>query len=236
MDRGNKGSWPKPLLAMIEASHSREAMQQFRNYELDERARGIFKEMSQGMLTAVRPEGSSCVIMSALLATALEEPLGTVVPVVAGALKLDGEYMYGSNGAVDGRRVFFENGADWDGHCWILLSHYIVDISLGRTARQGHCKPPLARRVLSVFGEHVGMIALPDAEARKAGFLYLPRYVLTPDQVLANAGDAIHKFGLEDLEPKVLHPVFWPFGLSIWRAKARSVSSKCTAVNQPGPR
>lgn len=196
MDRGKNGSWPKPLLAMIEASHSREATQQFRNYELNDRAWGIFKEMSRGMLTAVRPEGSSCVIMSALLATALEEPLGTVVPVVAGALKLDGEYMYGSHRAVDGRRVFSENGADWDGHCWILLGNYIVDISLGRTARQGHCRAPLARRVLSAFGEHVGMIAVTESSVRETGLLYLPRYVLTPDQVLANAGGAMQKFGL----------------------------------------
>ena len=196
MARSNNGSWPKPLLAMIEASHSREAMQQFRDYEPDDRAWDIFKEMSQGMLTVVRPEGSSCVIMSALLATVLEEPLGTLVPVVAGALKLDGEYMYGSNRAVDGSRVFSENGADWDGHCWILFGNCIVDISLGRTARQGHCRAPLARRVLSAFGEHVGMIALPEASAREAGLLYLPRYVLTADQVLANASGAMQKFSL----------------------------------------
>jgi len=96
MVRSNDGCWPKPLLAMIGASHSREAMQQFRDYVPDDRAWDIFKEMSQSMLTAVRPAGSSCVIMSALLATVLEEPLGTVVPVVAGALKLDGDYMYGT--------------------------------------------------------------------------------------------------------------------------------------------
>ena len=91
MARSKNSSWPKPLFTLIEASHSREAMQQFRDYVPDDRAWDIFKEISQGMLTVVRPEGSSCVIMSALLATALEEPLGTVVPVVAGALKLDGE-------------------------------------------------------------------------------------------------------------------------------------------------
>lgn len=196
MARSNNGRWTKPLLAMIEASHSREAMQQFRNYEPDDLAWGILREMSQGMLTVVRPEGSSCVMMSALLATALEEPLGTVVPVVAGALKLDGEFMYGSHRAVDGRRVFSENGGDWDGHCWLLFGNFIVDISLGRTARQGHCRTPLARRVLSAFGEHVGMIALPEPSARETGLLYLPRYVLTPDQVLANAGGAMQKFGL----------------------------------------
>jgi hypothetical protein len=196
MVQGNNSGWPKPLLAMIEASHSREAMHQFRDYVPDERAWDIFEEMSRGMLSAVRPTGSSCVIMSALLAISLEEPLGVLVPVVAGALKLDGEYMYGSNSAVDGRRIFSEDGADWDGHCWLLFGNRIIDISLGRTARQGHCRPKLTRRVLSTFGHHVGMMAVTEERARKAGLRYLPRYVLTSEQVIANAGGAINRFGL----------------------------------------
>jgi hypothetical protein len=196
MVRGDNSCWPKPLLAMIEASHSRAAMQQFRDYAPDERAWDIFEEMSRGMLSAVRPEGSSCVIMSALLALSLEEPLGTLVPVVAGALKLDGDYMYGSNRAVDGRRVFSHDGADWDGHCWLLFGNCIIDVSLGRTARQGHCRPQLTRRVLSTFGQHVGMMAVTEERAREAGLHYLPCYVLTSEQVLANAGGAINRFGL----------------------------------------
>lgn len=40
------------------------------------------------------------------------------------------------------------------------------------------------------------MIALTESSARETGLLYLPRYVLTSDQVLANAGGAIQKFGL----------------------------------------
>src|SRR5690348_16504691 len=87
--RSNKGCWPKPLLAMIGASHSSEAMAKFRDYVPDNRAWNILREISRNMLTAVRPEGSGCVIMTALLAMALEEPLGIVIPVVAGALKLD---------------------------------------------------------------------------------------------------------------------------------------------------
>ncbi|MEO8455560.1 MAG: hypothetical protein ABI454_10395 [Sphingomicrobium sp.] len=199
MARSNNDCWPKPLLAMIGASHSPEAMQQFRDYVPDDRAWNIFKEMSQSMLTAVRPEGSSCVIMSALLATMLEEPLDALIPVVAGALKLDGDYMYGSDRGFDGGRVFSgEEGEDWDGHCWLLLGEYIVDISLGRTAREGHCRAPLAQRILSEFGPHAGMIALTEKGARDVGLRYLPRYVLSPDQVLANAGGAMHKFGLMD--------------------------------------
>lgn len=191
--------WPKPLLAMIEASHSREAMERFREYEPDDQAFTMFRDMVQGMLHVVPPAGSSCAIMSALLSVSLEEPLGTLVPVIAGALKLDGDYMYGSDRGFDGRRVFSgEEGEDWDGHCWILFGDYIVDISLGRTAREGHCRAQLAQRIVSKFGTHAGMIALTEKGARDVGIRYLPRYVLTPDQVLANAGGAMQKFGLMD--------------------------------------
>lgn len=196
MHQNRNGSWPRPLLAMIETSNSREAMEQVRDYAPDNKAFEILEEMSKDMLTTVRPEGSSCVLMSALLAVSLEEPLGTVIPVVAGALKLDGEYMYGSNRSFDGQRVFSTNEMDWDGHCWLLVGDYIVDISLGRTARHRHCRAVLAQRVISAFGQHVGMIAVTEAGARKIGLRYLPRYVLTPDQVLASAGGAIAKFGL----------------------------------------
>tara|TARA_R110000787_G_scaffold8356_2_gene27881 strand:+ start:1117 stop:1662 length:546 start_codon:yes stop_codon:yes gene_type:complete len=181
---------------MIETSHSSEAMKQVRDYAPDKTAFGILEEMGKGMLAMVPPEGSSCVPMSALLAISLEEPLGTVIPVVAGALKLDGDYMYGSNRAVDGQHLFSTDENDWDGHCWLLFGDYIVDISLGRTARHSHCRTALAHRVMSAFGEHVGMIAVTEAGARNVGLHYLPRYVLTPDQVLANAGGALQKFDL----------------------------------------
>jgi len=42
------------------------------------------------------------------------------------------------------------------------------------------------------------MIALTEKGARDVGLRYLPRYVLTPDQVLANAGGAMQKFDLMD--------------------------------------
>lgn len=189
-------NWPKPVLNLIEQSHSRNVMEQVRDYNPDDRAFEVLSEISRGMLATCQPEGSSCVIMSALLAECLSEPLGITIPVVAGALKLGGDYVYGSNRSFDGRRVFSETSSDWDGHCWLLFGTYIVDISLGRTARRGECRASLARAVIGTFGEHVGMIALTEIGSRQANLRYLARYVLTPDQVLALAGGAMQKFGL----------------------------------------
>ncbi|MEC3909466.1 hypothetical protein U5A82_02950 [Sphingobium sp. CR2-8] len=189
--------WPKPLFSLISASHGQAAMERFRDAVPDDPAFELVCDIAKGMLHSVPPTGSSCVIMSALLAASLEEPLGTIVPVVAGALKLDSAYMYGSDRSFDGRRVFSgEDGEHWDGHCWILFGDLIIDISLGRTAVAGHCRPPLTGRILAVFGSRPGMIALTQKGARDVGLQYLPQYVLTPEQVLANAGGALQIFGL----------------------------------------
>ena len=105
----DKPNWARPLLTMIEASHSREAMKQVRDYSPDPQARTMFKDLCQDMLEKTFPEGSSCVLMSALLATSLEQSLGITIPVIAGALKLNGDYMYGSNSAIYGAQIFSKN-------------------------------------------------------------------------------------------------------------------------------
>ena len=76
--------------------------EQVRDYDPDDKAFNVLAEISRGMFASVRPEGSSCAVMCALLAMCLEDPLGGTI---AGALKVDGDYMYGSNRAIDGKRV-----------------------------------------------------------------------------------------------------------------------------------
>jgi hypothetical protein len=193
---GSRGNWPKPLLAMVEASHSRAAMEQVRDHASSDADFDALVETATEMLRVCAPEGSACVLLSALLAETLSPRLGITIPVVAGSLKLGSRYMYGGDKGFDGARVFSEGTTDWDGHCWLLFGDYIVDASLGRTARRGDCSPELSRAVIRTFGPNVGLIAVTESNARAAGLRYLPRYVLTPDQVLASAGGAIQRFGL----------------------------------------
>jgi hypothetical protein len=171
-------------------------LEAFQDYEPDDAALDVLKKMCRGMMAACPPTGSSCVIMSALLANCLESELKTTIPAVAGALKLHGGYMYGIDRNIDGKHIFSESSDSWDGHCWIIFGKYIVDITLGRTARKGDCRPVLAKAIVSTFGEQVGLIALTEKGARDVGLNYFPRYVLKPNQVLALAGGAIQQFGL----------------------------------------
>lgn len=189
-------SWPKPILKQITAGHSRAAAAAFESYEPGAAEWDILKRVSFEVLQQTRVEAGACTVLSALLAKRLAETLNTPVPVVAGALKIAGRYMFGSDRSFDGAETFSRCADDWDGHCWILFGRRIVDASLGRTARTGRCHPLLSRTVISAYGEQAGVIAGTSAEMREMGLLYLPRYVLTPVQVAALAAGAEYRYGI----------------------------------------
>jgi hypothetical protein len=195
MTNGQK-SWPRPILKQIATGHSREAAVVFESYEPGAEEWDIFKRVSFEVLQQTRFEAGACTVLSALLAKRLTEALGTPVPVVAGALKIAGQYMFGSDRSFDGAETFSRSADDWDGHCWILLGRRIVDASLGRTARTGRCPPLLSRTVISAYGEQAGVVAGTNAEMRDVGLFYLPRYVLTPAQVAALAAGAEYRYGI----------------------------------------
>jgi len=187
--------WPKPLLQMVARSYSPREAERFATLEFDDRGWDVFEDVCRDVLQSCRIVSGACVIMSALLSTRLTEALDVPVPVVAGAMKVAGRYVYGGDAQVD-RAAFSSSDLDWDGHCWALFGRLLVDISLGRTARAGACDPLLARTVVSAFGDKVGLIALNEGEARAADLRYLPRCVLTPAQLGPLAAGARVKFDL----------------------------------------
>lgn len=194
-------AWPKPVLGLVANAYSKAVSDDVAGYVPDDAAWDNFERISREILQETYIEAGACTLMSALLAQRLTEALDRPFPVVAGALKLDGAYMYGSNKGFDGARTFSESAMDWDGHCWVLFGAFIADISLGRTARTGRCRALLTRAILSAFGDQVGLIAVTEAEARRVGLLYLPRYVLTPSQIGPLAGGAMVRLGRGDGQP-----------------------------------
>ncbi|HEX9963823.1 MAG TPA: hypothetical protein VGB04_02435 [Allosphingosinicella sp.] len=193
----HQAPWSKPLLKMIAGAHSPEAAAAFEAYRPDAAAWDTFREVSGEVLQDTRLEAGACTILSALLAKRLTAALNTPMPVIAGALKVGGQYVFGGNRSFDGAELFSEGSGDWDGHCWVLFGRHIVDVSLGRTARTGQGHPLLNRTVIAAYGNQVGLIAATEAEAREDGLLYLPRYVLRPTQVEALAAGAEYRYGIE---------------------------------------
>lgn len=186
----------KPLLEAIERAHSRAFAERFRDYVPEPSAGAGFYRVCLSVLADCAFEPGACTLMSTLLAARLAAEFDAPVPVIAGALKIQGTYIFGSNAAIDGDRVFSETGFDWDGHVWIMFGDHIVDISLARTALSGRSHPLLERRVRSAFGADVELLVMTDREARAAGFLYLPRYVLSDAQLAPLVGGAHARYGI----------------------------------------
>lgn len=183
-----------PLLDLISRAHSPAFAELCRDYVPDDIAEARFTEIARSVLQNCLPQPGACTIMSALFAARLAAELDAPVPVIAGALKIRGRYIFGSNAGVDGENAFSRSDLSWDGHVWILFGKWIADISLARTALSGRSHPLLEHQVRREFGPRVGLIAFTDAEARRSGFLYLPRYVLNQAQVTALAAGAAAVF------------------------------------------
>jgi hypothetical protein len=79
----------------------------------------------------------------------------------------------------DVARALGRSNDAWDGHCWIALGPYVGDASLFRTAYGLQEDSNLRSAVLDEFGPGRGLLLMPWAEAAKAGFEYIPKYVAT---------------------------------------------------------
>lgn len=191
----------KPLFQAIERAHSRAFAERFRDYVPEAEAGAGFYRICLSILTDCAFEPGACTLMSALLAARLTAAFDAPVPVIAGALKIQGSYIFGSNAALDGDLVFSQTGFGWDGHVWIMFGEHIVDISLARTALSGRSHPLLERRVRSAFGADVELLVMTDREAREAGLLYLPRYVLSEAQLGPLVGGAHARYDISPSAP-----------------------------------
>lgn len=186
----------KPLVALVSAAHGADYAERFRTYDFDAETLYRFSDICKRVMEDVARTPGACTLMNGLLAERVRAELDAPFAIVAGALKIGGTYIFGGNGPVDGARIFSETAMDFDGHVWMIFGRYLVDISLARTALSGKSHPLLAEKVRKDLGIKVGLFAMPVEEARRAGFIYLPRYVVTEAQIGPIARGAEQYFGL----------------------------------------
>jgi hypothetical protein len=117
-------------------------------------------EVGREILLHVRAVPGACAPMSALYAAILQNRMpGTIIHMVAGALAVEGKYVFGQAAdRVDGNNIFGRSNPSWDGHSWLVCGDYIIDISLFRTAYSAQSPPLLARYVRAEFGEGRGLL------------------------------------------------------------------------------
>lgn len=177
---------------LVAAQHGWPAAKAFKAYEMNDADREALSRCAIDLLKIFPPIPGACALMSAALAVGLERQMAAPIYVVAGTLAVDGEPVFGDRQPFDGSQVFSVSNPDWDGHVWVMVGPYVVDISIFRTAysRQGPAK--LAKHIDLAFGPNKGLYVDRWKRTSQLGLNYEPQYVLSADEVTRLMGGAYH--------------------------------------------
>lgn len=154
--------------------------------------RAVLSQCALDLLKVFPPMPGACALMSASLAGTLERRMTAPVHVVAGTLAVDGEPVFGDRKPFDGPAVFAASNPDWDGHVWVMIGPYVVDVSLFRTAYSRHGPPRLAKHINLAFGPNKGLYVDRWKRTGQLGLGYEPQYVLSAEEVTSLIGGAYH--------------------------------------------
>ncbi len=175
---------------LIARQHGWAAAKAFKSYEMNEADQSALSRCSLDLLKLFPPVPGACAMMSAALAVGLERMMQAPIHVVAGTLAVEGVPVFGDRKPFDGSQVFSAPNPGWDGHVWVMVGSYVVDISIFRTAYSAEGPARLARHIDLTFGPKKGLYVDRWKRTRQLGLNYEPQYVLTADEVTKLMGGA----------------------------------------------
>ena len=178
------------LSRLIAGSHGWAAAKAVKSYEMNERDSAVLSKSAVDLLKIFPDVPGASALMSAALAVSLEGRLDAPVHEVAGALTVAGTVVYGDEAPFDVAKVL--NGSGWNGHVWVMVGDYIVDIALFRTAYSAQQPTLLSRHVHQTFGPGKALYVDLWKRTPRVGLLYDPLYVLSADEVTELMGGAYH--------------------------------------------
>ncbi|MBN8995420.1 MAG: hypothetical protein J0H94_09345 [Rhizobiales bacterium] len=169
------------MRALIAASRTAEELERFNRFCPSDADMKYVAETGREVLRHVRPTPGACVLMSAVLATMLEDKLSGPALVVAGSLAVGSTLVFGNaEPPGDIKNAFNQTNLSWDGHCWVSVGEWIADVSVFRTAYSAKSPPFLRDYVVSEFGPGRGMMIAKSAATGR--LIYTPQCILTRDQ------------------------------------------------------
>jgi len=145
------------LSKLVANKHSWAAAKAFKSYEMNEADRVALSHCAIDLLSIFPPVAGACALMSAALAVGLERHMKAPIHVVAGTLAVEGVPVFGDRRPIDGSLVFSTSSPDWDGHAWVMIGPYVVDISIFRTAYSAEGSARLARHIDLTFAPKKGL-------------------------------------------------------------------------------
>jgi len=181
----------------IAAQHGWPAAKAFKAYEMSEADRTVLSKYAVDLLKIFPSAPGTSALMSAALAVHLESRLDAPIQVVAGTLSVESVPVFGDRMPFDGATIFGDADTDWahpdwNGHVWVMIGGYIVDISIFRSAYSAQGPARLARHVDLVFGPNKGLYVDRWKRTAQMGLSYEPQYVLSAEDVTRLMGGAYH--------------------------------------------
>lgn len=179
---------------LIAQRHGWTAAKAFKAYEMDEADRAVLSRCAIDLLKAFPDVPGAGALLSAALAVSLERHMKAPVHVFAGRLAMEGELVLGTRQPFDGAHVLSTSCPAWEGHVWVMVGPYVVDISIFRTAYSAEGPARLAKHLDLTFGPNKGLYVDHWKRTRHAGLTYEPQHVLSEDEVttlMAGAFDII---------------------------------------------
>jgi hypothetical protein len=173
------------LATLIATSHGPEAAKDYATFQPNEEQLATLQRVGNEVISIFGPVTHACAPMSAAYTARLEFELKKAVPVfmVAGSLKVKGEWIYGDGKPFDGKAAFGSSNSSWDGHAWVMFGPYVADATVRQTALSGRSHKSLETLVRKTYGEEKGLVVMKWSEAPSHGFYFIPQYVLTDQEV-----------------------------------------------------
>lgn len=175
---------------LIATQHGWAAAKAFKNYQLTEADQGALSRCAVDLLKVFPAVSGVVPQISAALAVGLERYIQAPIHVVAGTLAVEGVPVLGDRQPFVGAQVFSTSSPDWNGHVWVMIGPYVIDIAIFRIAYSAQGPSLLAKHVDLVFGPGKGLYVDHWKKTRQQGLEYEPHYVLSEDEVNRLMGGA----------------------------------------------
>lgn len=180
------------LSKLIAAQHGWPAAKAFKSYALSDADQRAISRCAIGLLQIFPRLPNVSAQLTAALAVSLERHISAPIQVVAGTLTIEGAAVLGDRQPFDGASLFNTAAPSWDGHIWVMVGEYIVDIAIFRAAYSADGPAQLARHIDLAFGSDKGLYVDQWKRTRRLGLGYEPQYILSADEVTNLMGGAFH--------------------------------------------
>ena len=142
------------------------------------------KRIGKEVLSHMPFRAGSCGPLCAMMLARWEHESRSRLYMFAGELVGDGVRIWGNDSMTKSIQTQIESShTSWDGHIWLGIGEYVLDLSMCRTAKSTGSPPKLREIFYRNFPETMGLFLANSTGLAEIGLQYIPHAVLTKNQV-----------------------------------------------------